>query len=579
MRTEEERLNDTAGRPARAGQSLRARAEAQARVTDAQNLGALSPEQARRLVHDLRVHQIELEMQNEELRQAQQALEASRARYFDLYDLAPVGYFTLNEHGLILEANSRAAALLGVPRGSLIKQPLARSVFREDEDIYYLYRKKLFATGEPQVCELRMLRQDGASFWTRLEATVARDGETGALVCRATLSDLTERKQAEEERERLHAQKMESVARLAGAVAHDFNNLLTVINGHSEILLSMLAPADPLWTGISEIQRAGEVAAALTRQLLAVGRQQGMRPQSLSVDRIIGDIHPILQRLVGEEVEVRVVANAGRALIHADPHQVEQIILNLVVNARDAMPGGGKVTIETTESEWGPDPLGSHPGARPGRCLLLVVSDSGSGMDAATRQRIFEPFFTTKRTGTGLGLSVVHDIVTQRGGRIEVSSEPGRGSTFRIYLPLTDEAVAGAAAPAEPSPMAGAETVLVVEDRRDVREYAAAALRAHGYRVLMAENVSEALFICEGGPEPVDLVLTDVVMPNLSGRELADRLKETQPQVRVLFMSGYDDHAVTHQGAKDEGVNFIQKPFSPKQLAHKVREVMGPRNA
>jgi PAS domain S-box-containing protein len=884
---------------------MRRRAEERAREAAArtpEDIEALSPEQTRRALHELRVHQIQLEMQNEELRRAQAELDAARARYFDLYDLAPVGYCTVSEQGLILEANLTAAGLLGVPRGALVKRRLTGLILPADEDTYYLHRKQLFETGEPQVCQLRMVRQDGTAFWAQLAATAAEDAD-GARVCRVVMSDITERKlneadretmlallrlvnasnntreliravtaelqgwsgceavgirlrdgddfpyyetrgfpakfvQAEshlcarnangellrdgrgapvlecmcgnilsgrfdarlpsftpggsfwtnnttklltstteadrqsptrnccntagyesvaliplrasgrilgllqfndrrpdrftignialmervaaslaialdqrstqaallasEERYRLisensadviwvldlasrrftyvspsvkrlrgyspeevmaqplehaltpgssrhvarllaelpvsaaggetahtrtsqvdqlrkdgsivrtevvttflrnpqgrvdailgvsrditerlkaeaqlqQALKMESVGRLAGGVAHDFNNLLTVINGYSQLLLQKLSPADPLRAGLEQIRKAGERAAALTRQLLAFSRKQVLELRVLDLNRVVEEMGPMLERLVGEDVEVRVAANAERGMVHADPHQLDQVLVNLAVNARDAMPGGGRLLIETSLVERDAIYAQSHPEAHPGRYVMLAVSDTGVGMDEETRRQIFEPFFTTKEVGkgTGLGLSTVQGIVAQSGGFIDVYSEPGLGTTFRICLPALAQGAADAGRPATVPVQRGNETVLVVEDRVEVREYAVAVLKEYGYRVTAAESAGEALLLSEREPRRIDLVLTDVVMPNMSGRELAEQLKGLRPGIKVLFMSGYTDDAVTRDGFLNKGAEFIQKPFSAEELAAKIRAVLG----
>jgi PAS domain S-box-containing protein len=386
------------------------------------------------------------------------------------------------------------------------------------------------------------------------------------------MTDVTELRRAEAERARLEehlrqTQKMESIGRLAGGVAHDFNNLLTIINGYSDLIADTLNPADPLRATVEQIRKAGERASALTQRLLAFSRKQVMQPRPLNVDRVVSDLQPMLARLVGEDVDLRLALDAGGAVIRADPHQIEQVILNVVVNSRDAMPRGGTLTIETAAT--------GEPGAD-GR-VMIAVADTGFGMDEATRQQVFEPFFTTKGSGkgTGLGLSIVQGIVEQTGGTIDVESVPGEGTTFRISLPRVD-ASPEAAVTLSPGRQAliGRETVLVVEDEPDVRNYVATALRTYGYRVLVAENAGEALLICDRDPAPIDLLLTDVVMPHVSGRELAERVEKVRPGIKVIYMSGYTDDIVVHHGVTEEGIGFVQKPFSPDQLATRLREVL-----
>jgi hypothetical protein len=365
------------------------------------------------------------------------------------------------------------------------------------------------------------------------------------------------------------AQKMESIGRLAGGVAHDFNNLLTVINGYSRLLLDTLEAGDPLRDSLEEINRAGERAARLTQQLLAFSRKQVLQPRVLDLNCVVRNTRPMLARLMGDDVELCVEPSADAATVCADPHQLEQVLMNLAVNSRDAMPHGGKLSIGTAVVEGG---------VRPGRHVALAVADTGAGMDEETRRRMFEPFFTTKEIGkgTGLGLSMVQGVVEQSGGLIDVASVPGRGTTVTIYLPWVESALTGAEGPeAVPQPPAGGtKTVLVVEDQREVREYVAAALTACGYRVIQADGAAEALPLWEREHEGIDLVLTDVVMPRLSGGELANLLWKRRPGAKVLFMSGYKDDVMTQDGAREQGIEFIQKPFSPGQLANRVGEML-----
>jgi len=393
--------------------------------------------------------------------------------------------------------------------------------------------------------------------------------------------DITELKRAEAEKARIEdqlrqAQKLESVGRLAAGVAHDFNNLLTVINGFSRLLLGGLKVGDPLRDGLEEIHKAGERAAGLTQQLLAFSRKQILQPRVLDLNRVVEEMRPMLERLMGENVEVCVQLHAQPTTIRADPHQLHQVLMNLAANSRDAMPRGGRFSIETTSVEWDESHIQSRPGAQAGPYVMLAVSDTGVGMNVETCGHIFEPFFTTKEVGkgTGLGLSTIHGIVEQSGGSVEVASELGRGTTFKIFMPRVVDAQADSGKPEAVVAIGGKETVLVVEDQAVVRRYAATALRTFGYQVIEAENADEALQVCERERDRIDLILTDVVMPGLSGRELADRLKQLRPEIKVMFMSGYTDDAIVHPGALEKGAEFIQKPFSPDQLAIKVREML-----
>ena len=376
------------------------------------------------------------------------------------------------------------------------------------------------------------------------------------------------------------ARKMEAVGLLAGGVAHDFNNMLMVMLGRSDLLLRRLPPADSARRDLELIRSTGQRAADLTRQLLAFSRKQVLTPRVLSLNTVVAELAPMLERLIGETIELRTALPTGLGEVRADRGQMEQVIMNLVVNARDAMPRGGRLTLETADVELDAGTVRGRLGMRAGPHVLLAITDSGMGMDEATRARIFEPFFTTKPfgEGTGLGLATVHGIVNQSGGTIWVYSEPGRGTTFKIYLPRVTEAAVenGIGASLDATPR-GSETILLVEDQGDVRDYARDVLEAHGYTVLVAEDGAGALSVAAAHSGRIHLLLTDVVMPRMSGRELADRLVQQRPDLAVLYMSGYPDRAVVDHGILGPGTTFLQKPVSTDALARKVREVMDAR--
>jgi CheY-like chemotaxis protein len=373
---------------------------------------------------------------------------------------------------------------------------------------------------------------------------------------------------------------METIGRLASGLAHDFNNLLTAILGHCDILLRRLPEEEPARKGIEEIRIAGERAAGLTRQLLAYSRRQVLKPQVIDLNSSVTTMIPMLRRLIGENIELNPALQSDLGHVEADPSQIEQIIMNLVVNARDSMPRGGRVVVETSNADLDETFAKKHAPTRPGSYVMLAVSDTGIGMDEATQERIFEPFFTTKQLGqgTGLGLATVYGIVKQSDGYIWVYSEPGKGSTFKIYLPRVDADVfhekEGEAAPPLPS---GSETVLLVEDDRTVRLLASEMLEMNGYTVLEARDGREALDLVRHHGHPIDLLLTDVVMPQMSGRELAEGIASIHPGIRVLYMSGYTDGVIAHHGVLDAGVAYLQKPFTADFLARKVREVLDDR--
>jgi len=669
---------------------------------------SFAPDGSSQWVHELRVHQIELELQNEELRRAQVELDAARARYFDLYDLAPVGYCTISEKGIVKEANLTAAALLGVVRGRLVGQPMSRFVQAEDQEIYFRHRRKLFETEKLQECRLRLLRSSGSPFWARLEAIVAREYERATPVVRVVLLDITEsmraeaalaeselkyrtladsgpgliwtacpdgqcdyfnqpwlgftgrtleqergegwirgvhpedrercleayvaafakrekfsveyrllhasgdyrwiqddgtprfdahsnflgyighclditaRKQAEVQQEMLQgqliqAQKMESVGRLAGGVAHDFNNMLSIILTHVEIAQEELGPEHALFADLDQVRLAATRSAALTRQLLAFARKQVVAPEVLNLNRTMQGVLRMLQRLIGEDINLVWEPGADLWSVKIDPSQLDQILANLCVNARDAISGVGAVTVATRNVVFDAEHTASRPYFQPGEYVLLMVSDNGCGIDQEAMANLFEPFFTTKETGkgTGLGLATVYGIVKQNNGFIEVSSEPGRGAIFSVYLPRSSSGKAPAPAdpPAEPA-RGGHETILLVEDESEILDMGVRVLRRAGYVALAAATPREAVELAGKHDGEIHLLLTDVIMPEMNGRDLARLLLLRRPNLKLLYMSGYSADVIAPHGVLNPGVNFIQKPFSRKDLVGKVREVL-----
>ena len=388
------------------------------------------------------------------------------------------------------------------------------------------------------------------------------------------LMDVTGRRQLEDRLRQ--AQKMEAVGMLAGGVAHDFNNLLTIISGYSQLILNALAPGDPNHYSAEQILKAGERAATLTRQLLAFSRPQVLQPTVLDLNKVVTSLSTLLRRLIGEDVDLQLALRPDLGTVSADAGQIEQVLMNLVVNARDAMPKGGTLTIETANVDLDESYSGRHLAVKPGPYVQIAVSDNGGGMDEATQARLFEPFFTTKAAGrgTGLGLSTVFGIVKQSGGNLDVYSVPGRGTSVKVYLPRTDQPAAVEAESKRRRAAGGSETVLLVEDEDMVRRLVREALVRAGYKVMDTADPLEARRLSESYRGMIHLLITDVVMPRVSGRELAEELRTQRGGMKVLYMSGYTDNAIVNTGILQKEVAFLQKPFTPAALTQKVREVL-----
>ena len=519
----------------------------------------------------------QLESEIEERKLGEEALKNEKEKFRVLVEESPLGVSIIGENGDYKYVNPKFVDMFGYTPEEI---PTGREWFRKaypDKE----YRNQAIAAWINVITETKFGQcstliytvtcKDGSKKVTRFLPVKMKTGDQMLIY-----EDITEQKKLEAQL--VQAQKMEAIGRLAGGVAHDFNNLLTVIIGNASLLLMGLDEKDPLREDLEEISDAGDRAASLTRQLLAFSRKQPLRLAVLNLNEVITDMNKMLKRMIGEDVEVLTSFESDLISVKADPGQMEQVIMNLAVNARDAMPCGGKLTIETKnvyldEAYWQEYDLE----AKPGPYVMLAVSDTGVGMDKETESHIFEPFFTTKKkgVGTGLGLSTVYGIVKQMGGYIWVYSEPGQGATFKIYLP----GVETAAEPAKRKPnhlkrFEGSETILLVEDDKSVLNLARKVLKQQGYSVIEAQNGEDAFKVAEAHAGPIHLMTTDVVMPGMSGMELAQRMGPLYPGLKVLFMSGYTDDAIAHHGVLDPGIAFLQKPFTPEGLAQKVREVL-----
>jgi PAS domain S-box-containing protein len=512
---------------------------------------------------------------NAALRAAQDSLRRSEVNFRSLVTNAPYGICRCDSTGQLLDANPALLAMLGYSSAKELAGKHLGALYADAQQWFEL-ADHLRSAAPFNGLIVEWMRNDGTATAVRVSGRAVSDGGNGKTF-ELFAEDVTERRALEQQLRQ--SQKMEAVGRLAGGIAHDFNNLLMVISGYSEFLLDRLGPEPALRGPAQEIANAAGRATSLTRQLLAFSRKQMLAPKILDLNGVVTENLRMLTRVIGEDIDLVMVPSAGLGAVRADAGQIEQVIMNLAVNARDAMPSGGKLTIETSNVSIDEELARFHPPLSPGNYVMLAISDTGAGMDSETQSRIFEPFFTTKGTkGTGLGLSTVYGIVKQSGGYIWVYSEPGKGTTFKIYLPRVAEAidtpVQVSASPESLAAEPGTETILLVEDEANLRYLARQFLEKQGYRVIDAADGAVAMQIAVAHEGVIHLLLTDVIMPGMNGRELAQHILEIRPNVKVLYMSGYTENVIGRNGTLDAGVRLLQKPFTLHDLKSKVREVL-----
>jgi two-component system, cell cycle sensor histidine kinase and response regulator CckA len=507
-----------------------------------------------------------------ERKRSEEKIRESEARLRVLVEQLPAVLWTVDRDLRFTSALGAGLARLGLKPNQLVGKSLLDYFETVDQTFLPIAAHRRSVAGEPMTFHVEW---KSGSYACHVEPLRDADGQVSGAICMSL--DITDRKQLEEQLRQ--AQKMEAVGRLAGGIAHDFNNLLMVIQGYGDLLVERLPSEDPLRRNAEQIQMAAQRASSLTRQLLAFSRKQMLAPKILNVQSVVADMEKILRRLIGEDIQLETSSAPDLGLVKADRSQIEQVILNLAVNARDAMPQGGRLTIETANVEL--DASYSHPPAvlSPGKYVMMAVTDNGCGMDSETQAHVFEPFFTTKEKGkgTGLGLATVYGVVKQSGGYVWVYSEPGRGTSFKIYLPRIEEKVAPSGREGKSEPRVtprGSETILLVEDEKGVRELAREYLTMSGYTVIEAEDGHTALELAAMHVGPIHLLLTDVVMPGISGRELAERVGQIRPEIKILYMSGYTDQAVVHHGILENDAVLLQKPFTLTTLAAKLREIL-----
>ena len=550
------------------------------RLKDAEDLAHLSPEAKDHMLHELLVHKVELEMQNEELREAQLELEASRNRYSGLYDFSPVGYITTSEKGLVLEANVTMAAMLGVGKSVMINQPFRQFIARDFQDIYYLHKKKLFEEKTRQVCELKLVKKDGSQFYAQLECILVEDAERDVAQIRMAVIDISERKQMEEEKKILEAQnrqshKKEGVGTLAGGIAHTFNNILSIILGNLELALDDVQDENPVRVSLDESRIACLRAKDTILQLLAFSHKSEKKKSVVKCIPIIKETMKLLRAMIPKSIDIRQNIPEISDMILADPNQINQLILNLSTNAAHAMPDGGILEIRLRNVEFDKDTKIQYHNVTRGRYVRLTVSDTGHGIKPEIRDRIFDPYFTTKNVGegTGLGLSIVYGIVKDAGGVISVESEPGKGTRFDIFFPVVESEMEPDAKIVE-EPKTGNERIFFVDDEEPLVEIGSKLLERLGYKVTGATRPHDALDILRSCPDQFDLVVTDLTMPKMTGDKLAQEILKIRPNMPIILCTGFTEKMNDESAEKLGFTAYLGKPYQGRDLALTVRKVL-----
>ena len=537
------------------------------------DLSGISPEEMTGLIHELRVHQIELKMQNEELRRIQGELEKARDRYSHLYDFAPVGYFTVSENGIVMEANLTAATLLGVERSALVGSPFSRFVLREDQDILYFHRKRLFETKEPKSCRLRLVKKGSSEFYANLEWMIVEDGDGGLRQIRIVASDITEQKELENKVRQVR--KMEAIGTIAGGIAHQFNNALHIITSRID-LLEMDFPGDEnISKSTKEIKNSTFRMAQLTAQLLAYARGGKYHAKTVSLSDFVRETLSLARRVVDSSIHVDLDLPLDILNVKIDLIQLQMVLSAVLVNASEAMEGEGRIRIACRNEIITEEIDGNSPKLTPGNYACLIISDDGKGMNEETNKRVFEPFFTTKAEGRGLGLAAAYGIVKNHDGWISVDSELGKGTVVKIYLPAR---AAPVKEDAKSKPKAeltkGQGTILVIEDEELVMKVTRKILERLGYRVLEAKTGQEAIDVVKTFDGDIDLAMLDILLPGMSGDIIYPLLMKVRPNLKVIVFSGYSidgpAQKILNAGAED----FMQKPFTIVELSEKLKNIL-----